>query len=46
MKITLQKLFLKLSGLLACMAMFFAMSSTSNTCMFMLYQPDVPKELL
>lgn len=46
MKIAIQKLFVKLYGLLACTALFFAMSSTSNTCMFMLYQPDVPDELL
>lgn len=31
--------------LLASAAMFLALSSVSNTCMFMIYQPDVPEEL-
>lgn len=35
----------KLGTLLASAAMLLAISSVSSTCLFMLYQPDVPEEL-
>lgn len=46
MKEIIQNTLVKLSGLLACAAMFLALTSVNSTCMFMLYQPDVPEELL
>lgn len=36
----------KLCVLLVSAAMFFAVSSITSTCGFMLYQPDVPEDLL
>lgn len=42
----MRNLFVKLSGLLASAALFLALSSVSSTCFFMLYQPDVPDELM
>lgn len=36
----------KFCVLLVSAAMFFAVSSITSTCGFMLYQPDVPEDLL
>ena len=45
MKATINRTLVKFSALLAGAAMLLAVSSVSSTCMFMLYQPDVPEEL-
>lgn len=45
MKTMVNQAVIKLSALLASVAMLLAISSVSSTCMFMLYQPDVPEEL-
>lgn len=45
MKTMVNKSMVKLGTLLASAAMFLAVSSVGNTCVFMLYQPDVPDEL-
>ena len=39
-------LWLKMNQILASTALLLAVYSVSATCMFMIYQPDVPKELL
>lgn len=46
MKQLFRKAFFKLGGCVASVAMLLALTSVSNTCMFMVYQPDVPEELL
>lgn len=46
MNAMIQNTLVKLSGLLASAAMFLALSSVNSTCVFMLYQPDVPEELM
>lgn len=46
MKTMVNHIMVKLGALLASAAMFLAVSSASSTCGFMLYQPDVPEELL
>lgn len=46
MKAMAKNTMVKLGALLASAAMFLAVSSVSSTCMFMIYQPDVPEELL
>ncbi len=46
MKTMVNHTMVKLGMLLASAAMFLALSSVSNTCMFMIYQPDVPEELM
>lgn len=46
MKAMVRSILVKLSGALASAAMFLAVSSVNNTCCFMLYQPDVPEELM
>lgn len=45
MKTLVNQTMVKLGALLASAAMFLAISSVSSTCLFMLYQPDVPEEL-
>lgn len=45
MKTMVNQAMVKLGALLASAAMFLAISSISSTCLFMLYQPDVPEEL-
>lgn len=45
MKTMVSQTMVKLGALLASAAMFLAISSVSSTCLFMLYQPDVPEEL-
>mgnify|MGYP000115626387 CR=1 FL=1 len=37
--------FLKFCRLIACTAILLAVSSVNSTCVFMLYQPNVPEEL-
>lgn len=46
MKTMVNHTMVKLGTLLASAAMLFAISSVSSTCAFMLYQPDVPDELM
>lgn len=46
MKARVNNAMIKLGALLASAAMFLAISSVSSTCMFMIYQPDVPEELM
>lgn len=46
MKTMVNYAMVKLGAILASAAMFLAISSVSNTCGFMLYQPDVPEELM
>lgn len=41
----LRKIIVKLSGWMATMALFLAVESVQNTCLFMAYQPIVPEEL-
>lgn len=45
MKAMINQAMVKLSAILASVAMLLAISSVSSTCGFMLYQPDVPEEL-
>lgn len=45
MKTMVNHTMVKLGSLLASAAMFLAVSSVGSTCVFMLYQPDVPEEL-
>lgn len=45
MKTMVSQTMIKLGALLASAAMFLAISSANSTCVFMLYQPDVPEEL-
>lgn len=45
MKTMVNHTMVKLGALLASAAMFLAVSSLGSTCVFMLYQPDVPEEL-
>lgn len=45
MKAMINRALVKYGTLLASAAMFLAISSVGSTCGFMLYQPDVPKEL-
>lgn len=45
MKTMVNHTMVKLGALLASAAMFLAVSSVGSTCVFMLYQPDVPEEL-
>lgn len=45
MKTMVNQAMVKLGTLLASVAMFLAVSSVGSTCVFMLYQPDVPEEL-
>lgn len=46
MKTMVSQTMVKLGALLASAAMLLAISSVSSTCFFMLYQPDVPEELM
>lgn len=46
MKTMISQAMVKLGSLLASAALFFALSNVSSTCGFMLYQPDVPEELM
>lgn len=46
MKAMINLTMVKLGSLLASTAMFLAISSVTSTCGFMLYQPDVPEELV
>lgn len=46
MKNWIRKAFFKLGGCVASAALLMAVTSVSNTCFFMAYQPDVPEELL
>lgn len=45
MKTMVNQTMVKLVALLASIAMFMAISSVGSTCVFMLYQPDMPEEL-
>ncbi len=45
MKTMVKRIMVKLGALLASATMFLAFSSVNSTCLFMLYQPDVPDEL-
>lgn len=45
MKTMVNHTMVKLGALLASAAMLLAVSSVGSTCVFMLYQPDVPEEL-
>lgn len=45
MKAMINRTMVKLGTMLASTALILAISSVSSTCMFMLYQPDVPEEL-
>lgn len=45
MKAMVNSVMVKLGTLLASTAMLFAATSMCSTCVFMLYQPDVPEEL-
>lgn len=46
MKANQKKFLMKLGQMCASIAMLLAVSSVNSTCFFMLYQPDVPEELL
>lgn len=46
MKTMVNHTLVKLGALLASVAMLLAVSSVSSICGFMLYQPDVPEELM
>ena len=46
MKKLINHAIVKFGSLLASLAMLLAVSSVNSTCGFMLYQPDVPEELL
>lgn len=46
MKAMINRTLVRFGTLLASAAMFLAISSVNNTCMFMLYQPDVPEEFM
>lgn len=46
MKGIINYVMVRLGALLASTAMLLAISSVSSTCGFMLYQPDVPEELM
>lgn len=46
MKAKQKKFLMKLGKMCASIAMLLAVSSVNSTCFFMLYQPDVPEELL
>lgn len=45
MKHLIRKMIFKLGGCIASVAMLLAVNSVNSTCFFMVYQPDVPKEL-
>ena len=45
MKAMINRTMVAFGTLLASTALILAISSVSSTCMFMLYQPDVPGEL-
>lgn len=45
MKSVVNRLQIKLGTWVSSIALLMAIKSTSNTCMFMTYQPDLPKEL-
>lgn len=42
----MRKMFIKLGGLMCCMAMCIAQLSANNICIWKAYQPKVPKSLL
>lgn len=46
MKTMVNHTMVKLGTLFASIAMLFAISSVSCTCAFMLYQPEIPEELM
>ena len=46
MKEMQKNILMKLGQICASIAMMLAVSSVNSTCFFMLYQPDVPEELL
>lgn len=46
MKQKVRTILFSLSGLVASVALLFATTSVSSTCVFMSYQPNVPEELL
>lgn len=45
MKITTKNTLTKIGHIFASLVMLLAVYSTSSTCMFMTYQPDVPDKL-
>ncbi len=45
MKAKLNGILFKLSGVIASLALFVAISNVDSTCLFASYQPDVPEEL-
>lgn len=45
MKQLFERAVIKVCSLLASIAIFLAVSSVSSTCVFMIYQPNLPKEL-
>lgn len=45
MKSTLTSIILKISGLIASLAMVVAVGNVNSTCLFVSYQPDIPDEL-
>lgn len=42
---SIMRLVFKLSNFVASIALLLAVTSVSNTCCFMSYQPDLPEEL-
>jgi cyclic lactone autoinducer peptide len=46
MKIKLHKILVGLSTFAASLATFVAVRSLSSTCLFLTYQPAIPKELI
>lgn len=45
MKARIKSMILKLSGMVAGLAMLVAIGNANSTCLFVSYQPDVPEEL-
>lgn len=45
MKAKINSIILKLSGMVAGLAMLVAIWNANSTCLFVSYQPDVPDEL-
>ena len=45
MKATIRNLLMKIASSAATLAILCAVFNVSSTCIFMSYQPDVPKEL-
>lgn len=45
MKAKITNMIMKLAGSVAALAMVCAVANVNSTCLFLLYQPDVPEEL-